>query len=72
MLLHHAQLILFRLLRFISDILHLQVLYDAAFRIFMGVVELDVVPDFVIRRGIRFLLGVRLQTVRIPTLYLSF
>ena len=63
MLLHYTQLLLFRMLRFISDILHLQVLYDFAFKLFMGIVELDVVPDFIIRAGIRFLLGVRLQTV---------
>jgi hypothetical protein len=38
--------------------------YNAAFRQVLGVVERDVVPDFMIRRGIRYLLSKRAATVR--------
>ncbi len=40
--------------------------YDATFRAFMVAVERDLVPDFIIRRGIRYLLSQRVQEV--PTL----
>lgn len=38
--------------------------YNAAFRQVLGVVERDIVPDFMIRRGIRYLLSKRAATVR--------
>lgn len=39
-------------------------LYGPAFRAFMALVERDLVPDFLIRRGIRSLLAKRLDEVR--------
>jgi hypothetical protein len=39
-------------------------LYDAGFRAFMSLVEMNLVPDFVLRRGIRHLLSSRLKEVR--------
>lgn len=36
-------------------------LYDAGFRAFMSLVEMNLVPDFVLRRGIRHLLSSRLK-----------
>jgi hypothetical protein len=51
-------------LRYFADMLHLSQLYELAFSAFMRVVELDLVPDFVLRRGIRFLLHKRLADVR--------
>lgn len=44
-------------------LLKLQKLYDPCFRAFMSIVERDVVPDFIIRRGIRFLLSKRVDEV---------
>lgn len=38
--------------------------YDGVFRLFMQAVERDLVPDFLIRRGIRYLLSQRVQDVR--------
>lgn len=38
--------------------------YNATFRQVLGVVEKDVVPDFLIRKGIRYLLSKRAATVR--------
>ncbi|KAK9804356.1 hypothetical protein WJX72_008944 [[Myrmecia] bisecta] len=40
-------------------------LYQAAFAAFLKVIELDLVPDFIIRRGIRYLLAKRLQSERV-------
>jgi hypothetical protein len=39
-------------------------LHQMAFRLFMVIVERDLVPDFIIRRGIRYLLSLRLREVR--------
>lgn len=38
--------------------------YNEAFRQILGVVERDVVPDFLVRKGIRYLLRKRASTVR--------
>jgi len=38
--------------------------YNEAFRQILGVVERDVVPDFLVRKGIRHLLRKRASTVR--------
>ncbi len=52
-------------LRYFSDMLHLPALYDAAFGLFMSaLVERDVVPDALLRRGVRFLLRKRIADVR--------
>lgn len=39
-------------------------LYQRVFRLFMALVEREYVPDFIIRRGIQFLLSQRLQEVQ--------
>lgn len=65
MLLLHAQTLVLRILRYLYDVLHVLVVYETLFRAFMNVVELDLVPDFVIRRGIRFLLRIRLGMVNL-------
>jgi hypothetical protein len=52
-------------LRYFADMLHLTQLYDWAFAAFMRVcVERDMVPDGILRRGIRLLLRKRLSEVR--------
>ncbi len=52
-------------LRYFCDMLHLPLLYEWVFGIFMRVaVERDVVPDSILRRGIRLLLRKRLAEVR--------
>jgi hypothetical protein len=38
-------------------------LYLAGFRMFMSVVEKNLVPDFIVRAGIRYLLSVRAKAV---------
>ena len=53
-----------RMLHMIYDALHLSVAYEWAFKALMAIVELDVVPDFVLRRLIRLLLRKRLASVR--------
>lgn len=58
-------------LRYFSDMLHLPQLYEWAFAAFMAAfVERDLVPDSVLRRGIRFLLRKRLSEVRAGRLLL--
>jgi hypothetical protein len=42
-------------------------LYDALMRFAMRIIELHVVPDWVLRRGIRFLLSLRLRELKAPT-----
>lgn len=42
-----------------------QALYQAAFRVILRLVELELVPDFVVRFGIRHLLSIRLREVRL-------
>lgn len=49
----------YSVLQFAAEVLHLQMVYDWVFGHLMRVVELDVVPDFVLRRGIRLLLAKR-------------
>lgn len=44
------------------------VLYQKAFALFMRLVEREYVPDFILRRGIRFLLSKRLQEVQTSSL----
>lgn len=62
----HGALLL--VLRYFCDMLHLAQLYELAFAAFMRVVEHDVVPDSILRRGMRLLLRKRLADVRItPT-----
>lgn len=41
----------------------LQDVYQSAFRLFMSAVVKDVVPDYVLRRGIRHLLSQRVRQV---------
>lgn len=41
-------------------------LYDLAMRWAMRVVELNLVPDFLLRRGIRLLLAARLKEIKAP------
>lgn len=41
------------------------ILYNRLFKIILSIIELNVVPDFLIRRGIRSLLAKRLQEVSI-------
>ena len=41
--------------------------YDAAMRFALRLVEMNVVPDFLLRRGIRFLLAQRLRELKAPT-----
>lgn len=62
-LLLHAQSVLIRLFTWLYDLLQLGVLFNTAFALLMRIVELDVVPDFVTRRGIRLLLKIRLISV---------
>ena len=53
-------------LRYFSDMLHLPQLYEWAFGAFMAAfVERDLVPDALLRRGIRLLLRKRLAEVRL-------
>jgi hypothetical protein len=50
--------------RYFADMLHLTQLYELAFGAFMRYfVERDLVPDFLLRRGIRLLLRKRLAEV---------
>lgn len=42
-------------------------LYDALMRFALRLVEMNVVPDFLLRRGIRFLLALRLRELKAPT-----
>jgi hypothetical protein len=41
-------------------------LYDAVMRFALRMVEMNVVPDFFLRRGIRFLLAQRLRELKAP------
>lgn len=43
----------------------LQAAYDAAFKGALAVTERDVVPDAIVRRGIRYLLSQRVEEVRL-------
>eukprot|EP00879_Flechtneria_rotunda_P022948 GHRR01024257.1.p1 GENE.GHRR01024257.1~~GHRR01024257.1.p1 ORF type:complete len:276 (+),score=65.87 GHRR01024257.1:212-1039(+) len=60
MLLHHAKSALIRVYRYAYDLLHLGALFDVVFRAIMSLVELNVVPDCIIRNGMRLLLRIRL------------
>jgi hypothetical protein len=40
-------------------------IYDVTFRAFVKLIELNVVPDFIIRTGVRALLQTRLDLVRL-------
>ena len=42
-------------------------LYDQLMRFTLRLVEMNVVPDFLLRKGIRFLLGQRLRELKAPT-----
>lgn len=42
-------------------------MYDTFMRFVLKLVELNVVPDYLLRRGIRFLLGTRLKELKAPT-----
>jgi len=42
-------------------------LYDVAMRWAMRVIELNLVPDFLLRRGIRLLLAARLKEIKAPS-----
>jgi hypothetical protein len=60
---YHAQSMVIRLLTWLYDLLQLGAVFDALLQVVMRVTELDVVPDFIIRRGIRLLLKIRLLSV---------
>uniref|UniRef100_A0A383W165 Methyltransferase domain-containing protein n=1 Tax=Tetradesmus obliquus TaxID=3088 RepID=A0A383W165_TETOB len=62
-LVYHAQAVVIRLLTWLYDLLQLGAVFDAFLKVVMRVTELDVVPDFIIRRGIRLLLKIRLQSM---------
>jgi hypothetical protein len=62
-LLYHAQSMVIRLLTWLYDLLQLGAVFDALLKVVMRVTELDVVPDFIIRHGIRLLLRIRLLSV---------
>jgi hypothetical protein len=62
-LFYHAQAVIIRLLTWLYDLLQLGAVFDALLKVVMRVTELDVVPDFIIRRGIRLLLKIRLLSV---------
>ena len=42
-------------------------LYDALVKMALLTVEMNVVPDFLLRRGIRYLLSLRLRELKAPT-----
>ena len=42
-------------------------LYDQLMRFALRLVEMNMVPDFLLRKGIRFLLGQRLRELKAPT-----
>ena len=42
-------------------------MYDALMRFALRLVEMNVVPDFLLRKGIRFLLAQRLRELKAPT-----
>ena len=50
-----------------SYVLAFDMLYDALMRFALRLVEMNVVPDFLLRRGIRFLLALRLRELKAPT-----
>ncbi|KAF8068348.1 (S)-coclaurine N-methyltransferase [Scenedesmus sp. PABB004] len=60
---HHASAVLARLLTWLYDLLGVGAALDAAMRGALRVVELNVVPDCVLRAGIRMLLRVRLASM---------
>jgi hypothetical protein len=60
---YHAQAVFIRLLTWLYDLLQLGAVFDALLKVVMRFTELDVVPDFIIRRGIRLLLKIRLLSV---------
>jgi len=62
-LLQHARSVAFRTYLWLYDLFQLKLVFDSVFRLFMGLVEMDVVPDFILRRGIRTLLKLRLKSV---------
>lgn len=62
-LVYHAQAVVIRLLTWLYDLLQLGAVFDAFLKVVMRVTELDVVPDIIIRSGIRLLLKIRLQSV---------
>eukprot|EP00775_Hariotina_reticulata_P005816 gene5816-6057_t len=59
-LLQHAKSVAIRTYLWLYDLFRLKLVFDSVFRLFMGLVEMDVVPDFILRRGIRMLLQLRL------------
>ena len=50
-----------------SYVLAFDMLYDAFMRFALRLVEMNLVPDFLLRRGIRFLLALRLKELKAPT-----
>jgi hypothetical protein len=52
------------LLAFVAGLLPLQAAYSSLMKMAVRAMELDLLPDFVIRRGIRFLLSRREAEVR--------
>ena len=50
-----------------SYLLAFDMLYDAVMRFALRLVELNIVPDFLLRRGVRFLLALRLKELKAPT-----
>lgn len=64
MILYHLQAMILRILSYFWDLFRLGAALDAAFRLIMRLVEMDLVPDFIVRTGIRALLRIRLISVR--------
>lgn len=62
--LHHLWGMFVRIYSWVFDLLGLGPLVDIVFRAVMWFVELDVVPDFFLRRCIRLLLKIRLLSMR--------
>ena len=50
-----------------GSVLAVSMLYDIVMRYLLAVIELNLVPDFVLRRGIRMLLAMRLKELKAPT-----
>lgn len=62
-LIYHLQNMILRIIRYFWDLLRLGAVFSCVFSVIMRMVEQDVVPDAVIRFGIRCLLRIRLFSV---------
>lgn len=62
-LIYHLQNMILRIIRYFWDLLRLGAVFSCVFSAIMRMVEQDLVPDAVIRFGIRCLLQIRLFSV---------